>query len=343
MDPPLQSGPGLRLASARPTQEGPHRMNRLMLLTAALLAVAAQPARAQLAGKKVLFVNSYHEGYEWSDGEERGAKTVLEAAGASVKFHRMDAKRHGDEAFRKEAALKAKADIEAFKPDAVILSDDPAVKYLLVPYFKDAGLPFVFCGVNWEAGKYGLPFKNATGMVEVALVKEMLAKLQEYAKGKRIAYLTIDSETERVELAATKQYAGAAFAHEKLVKTMAEWKDAFLKLQGEADIIILGNNAGAPDWKDADAAAFVLANSKVVTGTINDWMMPYTMLGYTKVPEEQGQWAAAAVIQIVGGKAPNAIPVAPNKQAKIFINPKVASKAGVVFSPDLVKNAIVAK
>jgi len=315
-------------------------MNKsLLALLSALITLAAAPAGADVKGKKVLFVNSYHEGYEWSDGVERGAKRLLEGEGASVKFFRMDAKRHGEDAFRKEAALKAKAEIEAFKPDAVILSDDPAVKYLLVPYFKDAAVPFVFCGVNWEATKYGLPFKNASGMVEVALYKEMLAKLQDYAKGKRVGYLTIDSETERVELEAAKKFAGVNFAQERAVKTMAEWKEAFVKLQGEVDILILGNNAGAPDWKDADAAAFAAANTKVATGTINDWMMPYAMLGFTKVPEEQGQWSAKAVIEILGGKPAGTVPVTPNKQAKIFINPKLGAKAGIVFSPELVRTA----
>jgi ABC-type uncharacterized transport system substrate-binding protein len=54
-------------------------------------------------------------------------------------------------------------------------------------------------------------------------------------------------------------------------------------------------------------------------------------------------WAAKAASDILGGKAPSAIPVARNKQAKILINPKLAGKAGIVFKPDLVRNAQVAK
>ena len=63
---------------------------------------------------------------------------------------RMDTKRNTDEEFKKTAALKAKAEIEASKPDVVIAADDNASKYLIQPYFKDASLPFVFCGVNWD-------------------------------------------------------------------------------------------------------------------------------------------------------------------------------------------------
>ncbi|HTN52863.1 MAG TPA: ABC transporter substrate binding protein [Anaeromyxobacter sp.] len=318
-------------------------MKKILICAAAFLALAAAPARAQLAGKKVLFVNSYHEGYEWSDGEEKGAKSVLEAAGAQVTFFRMDTKRHQDEAFRKAAGQKAKAQIEALKPDAVILSDDPAVQYLLVPFYKDASLPFVFCGVNWEATKYGLPYKNATGMVEVALVKELLGAMKDYAKGPRVAFLTVDSETERIELPYYKKALGLSFSHEKLVKTFAEWKDAYTKLQGETDAILLGNFAGINDWNEKEAAEFAAAHAKVISGAMYDFMMPYAMLGFVKVAEEQGQWAAKTTIAILKGTAPSAIPVTPNKQAKVLLNPAVAGKAGILFKPELVRSAQVAK
>jgi len=317
--------------------------NRLLLLAAGLAClVAASPAHAQLAGKKILFVNSYHEGYEWSDGVEKGAKTVLAPAGATLKFLRMDTKRHQEDAFRKAAGEKAKAEIESFKPDLVILSDDPAVKFLLQPFYKDAAIPFVFCGVNWDAGKYGLPYKNATGMVEVALVKELIGSMKDYAKGARVGFLTVDSETERIEGPYYTKALGLSFTKERYVKTMAEWKEAFTAMQGEVDMLFLGNYAGITDWKEEEAAAFALANSKIVSGSIYDFMAPLAMIGFTKVAEEQGLWAAKTAIDILKGAAPASIPVAANKQAKIVVNPKLAAKAGLVFKPELLRNAVVA-
>jgi len=316
---------------------------RLLRLLPMLLVLFALPATAaDLAGKKVLLVNSYHEGYEWSDGVEKGATTVLAPAGATLKFLRMDTKRHQEDAFRKAAGEKAKAEIEAFKPDLVILSDDPAVKFLLQPFYKDAAIPFVFCGVNWDAGKYGLPYKNATGMVEVALVKELIGSMKEYAKGARVGFLTVDSETERIEGPYYTKALGLSFTKERYVKTMAEWKEAFTAMQGEVDMLFLGNYAGITDWKEEEAAAFALANSKIVSGSIYDFMAPFAMIGFTKVAEEQGIWAAKTSIDILKGAAPASIPVAANKQAKIVVNPKLAAKAGLVFKPELLRNAVVA-
>jgi hypothetical protein len=83
----------------------------------------------------------------------------LKESGIELKVFRMDTKRNADEAFKKDAALKAKAEIEAFKPDVVIASDDNASKFLIEPYYKNASLPFVFCGVNWDEKCTGFPVK----------------------------------------------------------------------------------------------------------------------------------------------------------------------------------------
>ncbi len=317
-------------------------IRRYLRLAPAVLALSAATVQAQpLAGKKILFVNSYHEGYAWSDGEEKGARTALAGSGVDLRFVRMDTKRHQDEAFRKQAAEKAKAEIAAYRPDVVIVADDPAVQYLLKASYRDARLPFVFCGVNWDASKYGLPYRNATGMIEVAPVKELLENLRALAKGSRVGYLTSDSETEHIENPHFKRVLGIAFAREKFARTFAEWKQAFLEMQRETDMIFLGNVAGINDWSEAEARAFVAASSKVPTATAYDFMMPYAMLGFTKIEEEQGAYAATTALRILRGESPSAIPIVANKQSKIFMNLKLASGAGVVFKPEIVRSAQV--
>lgn len=308
---------------------------------AALLTCAASSAAAQsVAGKKVLFVNSYHPEYEWSAAIEAGAKGVLAGSGAKLQFHEMDTKRHGDEEFKKKAGLEAKRLIETMKPDVVIVADDNAVAYVYAKYFKDSAIPFVFCGVNWDSSKYG-PFKNATGMEEVALTKELVENLRAYAKGTRIGYLSADNETERIDLPFLKKQAGSAFAVEKYVKTLGAWNEAYAKMQREVDLVIIGNNAGIMDWNQDQAVAFAVANTRIPTGSVYDWMMPYVMLGIVKVAEEQGIWAAKSALEILKGKKPTDIPIAQNKQGRTMLNVKLATAAGVVFKPALLKNAQV--
>ena len=117
---------------------------------------------------RILYVDSYHAGYAWSDGVTEGIQKVLKDADVKLEIYRMDTKRNTSEAFKRKAALDAKALIESFKPNVVIASDDNASKYLIQPYFKNARLPFVFCGVNNSGDAYEYPYKNVTGMIEVS-------------------------------------------------------------------------------------------------------------------------------------------------------------------------------
>ncbi len=316
-------------------------MVRKMAFAGALALLVAAPAQAQ-SGKRVLFVNSYHDGYPWSDGEEAGTKQALAGSGVKLEFYRMDTKRHGDDKWFKEQSQKLKALIDSEKPDVVIVADDNATK-VMVQHYKNTSQKWVFCGVNWDASVYGLPFSNATGMNEVALTEQLLDNLKVYAKGNRIGFLTVDTETERTEGRWYKKQLKVQFVAEKYVKTLAEWKDQFRKMQDQVDLLLLGNFAGINDWNEADAAAWALEYSKVPSGGMYDFMMPYTMLGMTKIAEEQGIWAGKAALQILQGTPPSAIPVTQNRDAKLMLNVKLASRAGIVFKPTLVKNAVVLK
>ena len=57
-----------------------------------------------IAGKKVLFIDSYHTGYKWSDGITKGIQDVVGDSGVELKIHRMDTKRNTSEEFKKNAA-----------------------------------------------------------------------------------------------------------------------------------------------------------------------------------------------------------------------------------------------
>jgi ABC-type uncharacterized transport system substrate-binding protein len=298
---------------------------------------------AQAAGKKVLLIDSYHEGYEWSDGIVAGAKSVLNGKEVELKVVRMDTKRNPSDEFKKAAGLKAKEAVEAFKPDVLIACDDVASQYVVQPFYKDVAMPVVFCGVNWDGSGYGYPYKNATGMLEVALIPQLIENLKPYAKGSRIGFLTSDTETERKEGVFIKKIFKMQFASEQYVKTLAAWKDAFKRMQTEADILILNSAAGISDWNEADAASFALANGHIPSGTAYAWLMPVSMVGLIKVAEEQGEWSAQTALKILDGTPPASIPITQNKRSTVSLNAKLAGKAGIVFPAALLKNATVVK
>jgi hypothetical protein len=120
-------------------------------------------AAAQPAGKKVLLIDSYHEKYEWSDGIVAGVKSALSGKGVELKVVRMDTKRNSAAEFAKAAGIQARETIESFKPDVVIACDDNASKYVVEPFYKNAALPVVFCGVNWDAAATAIPTRTPRG------------------------------------------------------------------------------------------------------------------------------------------------------------------------------------
>jgi len=297
--------------------------------------------QAEYAGKKIVWVDSYHQGYAWSDGIESGVMETLADTGAEVKVIRMDTKRNTDTAFGEQAAMDAKTEIEAFEPDVVIACDDNAQTYLVAPYLKDTDLPVVFCGVNWDASPYGYPTDNVTGMVEIDLVQQMVDLLKPYAEGESIAYLTGDSNTEHKVFDTYNERFFDGQLQPAFVKDFEAFKSEYSRLQDEVDIVYFGNNAGIEGWDDAAAEAFILENTKVPSGSSSDWMSPFTMLIVGKSAVEQGEWAAETALSIIDDTSVSDIPITENKESTLIINLNLADKLGLVIEPSVLRHAEV--
>jgi len=285
------------------------------------------------AQPKCLFVSSYHQGYAWSDGVERGLRSTLEGHCELRQFD-MDTKRKKTVEDKKAAAVQAKNIIETWLPDVVITADDNAAKYLIQPFFRDADTPFVFCGINWTAREYGFPYTNATGMIEVAPVNAMIEEARNLVPGShRTLYIGANTATERknadrLRRAAERQ--DLAF-EQRLAGSLAEWIEAYSAGQ-DYDFIIIGSNAGINDWNEATVRDAILPVTHRLTVTSHTWMMPVSMLGMTKVPEEQGEWAGQVALQILSGARAADFPVVANRKWDLYIN-QVLLDAGKLSLP----------
>ena len=121
------------------------------LAAAALLALPAAPASAASEPHRVLLLNSYHPGYQWTDDETRG---VLDAIGGSrrdvqVYTEYMGTKWTSDPAYfgnlRQAYAIK----FQRLRFDVIVATDDDALAFLLEHGERLFGrVPIVFCGVN---------------------------------------------------------------------------------------------------------------------------------------------------------------------------------------------------
>jgi ABC-type uncharacterized transport system substrate-binding protein len=289
---------------------------------------------------KCLFISSYHKGYAWSDGVESGVRSVLEGR-CDVRQFDMDAKREKEALTLERKALEAKAIIESWQPDVVITADDEAAKYLVMPLYKNHTIPFVFCGINWTVEEYGFPYRNATGMVEVAPVEPLFDKVETLLTNHRRGfYLGADTATERKNLQRLQEVAerrGLRLDH-RLVDTTDAWLAEFRAAQSY-DFVILGSNSGINDWDAVKALGGVSRVSQRLSLTNHEWMMPYAMLGLTKVPEEQGEWAAQTALSILEGVDPFSIPIVPNRKWDIWVNVSLLETAGLHLPKTLLQKA----
>lgn len=310
-------------------------------LSVLCLAVGFVPVEgAASETKKCLFVSSYHHGYEHSDAIERGLRSVLEGKCEVLQFE-MDAKRMKSVAQQKERALIAKAIIDVWKPDIVITADDEAAKHLVKPFFKDHKLPFVFCGLNWTAKEYGFPYSNVTGMIEVAPIVPTLERAQQIVPSLRRAFyvganiLSEEKNLKRFRSAAAQLGFELDYV---LAKTTDKWIEGYERGQSY-DLVIIGSSEGVVDWDAHRVQKAVLRSTRKLSVTNHGWMMPFTILGVTKVSEEQGEWAAKAALNILSGVSPSDIPIVPNSQRDIWVNSDILQAAGMRLPEGLLNKA----
>jgi len=303
------------------------------------------------AQKKLLYVNSYHAGYKWSDDIEMGLLKALnitkndqgsyDDSGSEVQLQvfRMDTKLHPSEVFKARSALAAKTIVDEWQPDIVVISDDNAAKYLVVPYLKGGKIPVVFCGLNWSADMYGFSPEIITGMVEVDPILETIALMRPYARGGRIGYLGAQMHTDEKELAYFKNVQHLSFADGELVKDFHQWQQAYLRLQKTVDMLIVLSSEIIPGWNEDRAQAFIEENTAIPTGCLSDNVVRFTLLGKVKIAEEQGWWAGNTALSILEGTPVRDIPVTENKHFNLYLNMKMARKLGVKFPIELLEQA----
>lgn len=301
---------------------------------------AEEPDNGQLfAGKKVLWVDSYHAGYEWTAGIERGIRKVLQDTGVQFRILRMNTKWDRSETSKQHAGLKAKQAIDAWRPDVVIASDDNAARYLVVPYLKNTPLPVVFCGINWDASPYGFPCGNVTGMIEVEPVETLIAHLRRFAKGDRLGYLSADTVSERkvVDVYNKRFFAGSMKSY--LARDFDHFKKLFLRAQNEVDMIYIANYSDMPGWESQKVENFLVQHVRLPTGSRLSYMESFVAFTVAKVPEEQGEYAAQTALKILGGTPPGTIPVVANELAGLTLNLKMAKAAGIVLPVSILRVA----
>jgi signal transduction histidine kinase/ActR/RegA family two-component response regulator len=139
----------------------PRRLRRAVLSASliGLMMALGFPAVAPLdaqgpAVRQVLFLNSYHHGYEWSDALVQGMRDHLEAQPYPIdlRVESMDTRRFGGPEFDSHLEGLLRFKYAGRQLDAIVAADDAALTFLLERHGDlFAGVPVVYMGINNEA------------------------------------------------------------------------------------------------------------------------------------------------------------------------------------------------
>lgn len=277
---------------------------------------------------KCVYVASYAAGYDWQDRLEKALVERLQAHCTIQTFY-MDSKQLKNRQQLTEIGLQAKAFIERHNPDVLIVSDDNAARYVLLEHYANQPLPVVFSGINNSGTNYGLPFRNTSGMIEISPHKKLFEILFKYSPSKtQIGLLTTTGTTAEKNIAEfhnTIRAQGLSHSSAYRAHTQQDWRQLYQKMQQDpkVDFIILDNNAAFKQWDHPRNLAWVKQHLHKPTIATQEWMLPYSTIGYTKVPEEHGRWAADVAIEVLNNTPIHYFPVVPNQKFTLWKNPSL--------------------
>ncbi|WDP88377.1 MAG: response regulator [Desulfobacter sp.] len=141
----------------------------VLTIIAVLLFAGSGAMGANLADKRILYLNSYHNGYAWSDGILKGIRLVLprEIQNLNFQVEYLDTKQYSTAAMRETVYNFLKNKYRDDRFDVVITSDNAAFEFAIA-HRKAlfAGVPIVFCGLNNYRPEMIQGRKGITGIAE---------------------------------------------------------------------------------------------------------------------------------------------------------------------------------
>ena len=252
--------------------------------------------------KKIVYINSYHNGHPSSDEIMEGFINNMPADSFEIYSYYMDTKRNTSKDYIQTKAAQLLDSVIKIQPDLLVVSDDNAVKYLVEPNLQKLNIPVVFCGVNWTDKDYNLPNNQVAGIIEILPVADAVQMLKShYPSAKKLLVLNENTTTSRKEeqiLDTLFQGFGLSTTF-KLVDNFQEWKTAFSDGNTAFDIIYISTHAAIKGWDKNEAEEFIEARGESVCDSVFDKGLSVAsgcVLGHQRCRAPYTGWSDETVI-----------------------------------------------
>jgi polar amino acid transport system substrate-binding protein len=122
---------------------------------------------------------------------------------------------------------------------------------------------------------------NASGLIEFAHVEKLIYAIKYFTRIDSVGFLAGDTPSSHKDAEWFRRGVREDVI-ERYARTFDEWQDSFTQMQSQVDVLVLGNNSGIKDWNSRSAKEITMAQSRVPTGCVMDWMADYVFIGYAK-------------------------------------------------------------
>jgi len=315
------------------------RIAALSLLLTLLILLVPFSALAQKEKKTVLYLNSYHDGYQWSDHVLEGIRNVLTESDYMIdlQIEYMDVKKYNYDIIKPTlyTLYKEKFKNELF--DIVMVSDNDALSFVQEyrnELFPD--VPIVFCGIN-GIETVDLSMGSITGVIEnfdLAGTLDIARKL--HPDKKRMIVFGDDSIT------------GHAIAKQVENKMLLSDPDLHVEFWFSLSVEeTVKRVEDVPDdtflfftpWYQTVNGRFftteevmeeIYAHSKVPLYTSWDFLLGHGVVGGSLLSGTQhGSKAAHIALRILQGEEANAIPITVEEAGSYMFDYNVMTRLGI--------------
>jgi len=289
----------------------------LLFIAACLL---PGPGLADQTKKHILYLNSYHHGYQWSDAILEGVRSEMNKSGyvIDLQIEYMDAKKYNYEHVTGMLLRLYREKFANERFDMVMVSDNNA--FTFVSHYRDElfpGVPLVFCGVNDVKPGEVEALGNVTGVVEnFALDRTMDEALRLHPYTRRMVVVSDESTT---GVAIRKQVEDAMPRYADRLKieywsqlSMAEMLDRAKALPPDTMLFFIPiyQTVGGRTFTSVEVMEAIYENSRVPIYTAWEFLLGHGAVGGWLISGyKHGQLAASMALRVLGGEPISSIPI----------------------------------
>jgi len=323
------------------------KASRLVILLVLAAVFAAMlgfpPAVAAVPPSSVLILNSYDQGYSWTDGEVAGIRSVLGDSPSWVQLsvEYLDWRRFPSQQNHDQVEKLLQARYGASRPDVLIVTDNPALDFAL-DYRSTlfAGIPIVFCGINDYQTSLLRGAKDVTGVAEEIDPAGTLAlTLRLHAHATSIYVITDFTETgiavrQTIQSVIPEFQDRAAFTFSPDA-TVAELMDAVAALPDNTIILaapFIRDESGVFIDMPEFTAELARHTSLPIYGIYEQGLGQGIVGGVLTSPQLEGAKAGELVARILAGEPAGSIPVVTRQSTRVAFDWRRLEAFGIPVS-----------